>query len=64
MRSPATTSSTSLIERSCPIASGETDCGKMTVSLSGRTGSVDGMSTSVGSNGSSKFSSLTPALRS
>ena len=38
MRSPATTSSISLIERSWPIASGVIDCGKTTVSLSGRTG--------------------------
>ena len=39
MRSPATTSSTSLIERSWPIASGVIDCGKTTVSFSGSTGS-------------------------
>ena len=36
-RSPATTSSTSLIDRSWPIASGVIDCGKTTVSFSGRT---------------------------
>ena len=38
-RSPATTSSMSLIERSCPIASGVIDSGKTTVSFSGSTGS-------------------------
>ena len=43
-RSPATTSSISRIERSCPIASGIIDCGKTTVSLSGSTGSVAGSS--------------------
>src|ERR1041385_4536851 len=59
IRSPATTSSTSLIERSCPIASGETDCGKTTVSFSGRTGSVDGISTSPCSSCSSRGKSLT-----
>ena len=41
-RSPATTSSISRIERSCPIASGVVDCGKTTVSLSGSTASVAG----------------------
>ena len=43
-RSPPTTSSTSAIERSCPIASGVIDSGKTTVSLSGSTGSSDGIS--------------------
>ena len=42
IRSPLATSSTSLIERSWPIASGVIDCGKTTVSFSGRTGSVGG----------------------
>src|SRR5215831_342617 len=59
IRSPATTSSTSLTERSCPIASGETDCGKTTVSFSGRTGSTDGISTSPCSSCSSMVRSLT-----
>jgi len=44
--SPETTSSTSLIERSWPIASGVTDSGKTTVSFSGRTGSSGGIWTS------------------
>ena len=43
MRSPATTSSISLTERSWPIASGVIDCGKTTVSFSGSTGSVAGI---------------------
>src|SRR5437870_13357944 len=58
MRSPETTSSTSLIERSCPIASGVIDWGKTTVSLSGSTGSVVGMSTSLSSSTTSGSSSL------
>ena len=62
IRSPATTSSTSFTERSCPIASGETDCGKTTVSFSGSTGRVDGISTSLGSICSSKIVSLIDAL--
>ena len=62
MRSPSSTSSTSWTERSWPIASGETDCGKTTVSFSGSTGSVEGISTSAGSNGSSKFSSVMRGL--
>ena len=41
-RSPATTSSISLIERSWPIASGVIDSGKTTVSLSGSTGMTGG----------------------
>src|SRR5438128_2896546 len=45
-RSPSTASSISLIERSWPIASGVIDCGKTTVSLSGRTGSSSGSSSS------------------
>ena len=49
-RSPATTSSISRIERSCPIASGIIDCGKTTVSLSARIGSVAGRSISVSSS--------------
>src|SRR2546427_7043174 len=57
--SPATTSSTSFTERSWPIASGETDCGKTTVSLSGRTGSSDGISTWPCSSCSSSVSSVT-----
>ena len=43
-RSPETTSSISRTERSCPIASGDIDCGKTTVSLSGSTGSAAGYS--------------------
>ncbi len=59
-RSPATTSSISLIERSCPIASGIIDCGKTTVSLSARTGSVAGSSISASkSAGISKSRSVT-----
>ena len=46
-RSPAATSSISRIERSCPIASGIIDCGKTTVSLSARIGSVAGRTISV-----------------
>ena len=38
IRSPETTSSISLIERSCPTARGVIDSGKTTVSFSGRTG--------------------------
>ena len=45
-RSPATTSSISRTERSCPIASGVIDCGKTTVSFSGSTGSTAGSSIS------------------
>src|SRR5438105_2363710 len=59
IRSPVTTSSTSLTERSCPIASGETDCGKTTVSFSGRTGRIAGISTSPCSSCSSNVSSDT-----
>ena len=55
-RFPATTSSTSRTERSCPIASGRTESGKTTVSLSGRTGSSDGSSTSSTSTWSSNSS--------
>ena len=47
-RSPATTSSISRTERSCPIASGVIDCGKTTISLSGSTGRTAGSSTSLG----------------
>ena len=63
-RSPATTSSISRIERSCPIASGVIDCGKTTVSLSGRTGSVAGSSSSVlaAAPGSSKRSRVIARL--
>src|SRR4051794_4850442 len=43
-RSPATTSSISRTERSCPIASGVIDCGNTTVSFSGSTGSAAGYS--------------------
>src|SRR4051794_1051981 len=46
IRSPATTVSTSRIERSCPIASGVIDCGKTTVSFSGSTASVEGIAMS------------------
>src|SRR5262245_17145757 len=61
MRSPFATSSISLIERSCPIASGVIDCGKTTVSLSGRTGRVEGTSISLSSIVISGCSSLIPA---
>ncbi len=44
MRSPTTTSSMRLIERSWPTASGVIDSGKTTVSFSGRTGSTVGRS--------------------
>ena len=43
-RSPATTSSISLIDRSWPIASGVIDSGKTTVSFSGSTGRIGGSS--------------------
>ena len=43
-RSPATTSSISLIERSWPIASGVIDSGKTTVSFNGSTGRIGGRS--------------------
>ena len=46
IRSPETTSSISLIERSCPIASGVIESGKTTVSLSGSSGSSAGTSMS------------------
>ena len=51
-RSPATTSSISLIERSWPIASGVIDSGKTTVSFSGSTGRIGGSSgvSVIGSN--------------
>ena len=42
-RSPATTSSISRIERSCPIPSGVSDSGKTTLSFNGRTGSTGGI---------------------
>ena len=60
-RSPATTSSISRIERSWPIASGIIDCGKTTVSLSARIGSVAGRSISVSpaSSGISNSMSVT-----
>ena len=51
IRSPLATSSTSLIERSWPIASGVIDCGKTTVSFSGRTGRIGGTSTLVSARG-------------
>src|SRR4051794_23548745 len=61
-RSPATTSSISRIERSCPIASGIIDCGKTTVSLRARIGSRAGRSTSSSvSTGISNEMSLIPA---
>ena len=41
-RFPATTSSTSRTERSCPIASGSTESGKTTVSFSGIPGAPTG----------------------
>src|SRR6266850_8204573 len=58
-RSPATTSSMSRTERSCPIASGDIDCGNTTVSLSGRTGSAAGnLSSCCSSSGASKETSV------
>ena len=58
IRSPATTSSISLIERSWPTASGVIDSGKTTVSFSGRTGSCVGSS-----SGTTCSSSLMRASR-
>src|SRR3954469_2677702 len=58
-RSPETTSSISRTERSCPIASGDIDCGKTTVSFSGRTGRAVGYSSAWStSSGASKLTSL------
>src|SRR5712691_11192236 len=59
-RSPETTSSISLIDRSWPIASGVIDSGKTTVSFSGSTGSAGGSSTSSGLACSSSRGSATP----
>ena len=42
IRLPASTSSTSLIERSCPTASGITVSGNATLSRRGSTGSASG----------------------
>ena len=64
IRSPEATSSTSSIERSWPIASGVIDCGKTTVSFSGRTGRVEGTSISSSSTTTSCSSSLTGRLAS
>src|SRR5690349_7969939 len=60
-RSPATTSSISRTERSCPIASGDIDCGKTTVSFSGSTGSAAGYSRAWST--SSGVSKLTSVIR-
>src|SRR5881409_4051516 len=61
-RSPATTSSISLTDRSWPTARGVIESGKTTVSLSGRTGSVAGNDRSSGSGASVSTSSDTSLI--